>query len=189
MTRKFFLDCGGHDGCSVRKFRDVYPDAGEYFIHSFEPRPDFAACYDHLGVNFHAVAVWVVDGQVDFYLCDRPKKNGASLLGSKVGTDRRITVPCIDFSRWLRATCRPEDYVILKMDIEGAEYAVLSKLIDDGALAYIDKLLVEFHHHKIGMSLEEHEALLKRLEGVAIEKWNAQSKPEKWQKQARKKAG
>jgi hypothetical protein len=37
------------------------------------------------------------------------------------------------------------DYVILKMDIEGAEYDTLEKIITDGRLKFINKLYIEWH--------------------------------------------
>ena len=36
---------------------------------------------------------------------------------------------------------------VLKLDIEGAEYAVLEALCRDGAVRRVRELLVEFHHH------------------------------------------
>eukprot|EP01062_Namystynia_karyoxenos_P014817 TRINITY_DN15352_c0_g2_i1.p1 TRINITY_DN15352_c0_g2~~TRINITY_DN15352_c0_g2_i1.p1 ORF type:complete len:299 (+),score=46.00 TRINITY_DN15352_c0_g2_i1:84-980(+) len=38
------------------------------------------------------------------------------------------------------------DHVVVKMDIEGAEYAVLRSLLDSGASALVDELAVEWHH-------------------------------------------
>ena len=34
--RKIFLDCGAHDGCSVKAFLSLYPDSNEYEIYSIE---------------------------------------------------------------------------------------------------------------------------------------------------------
>ena len=32
--RKIFIDCGSHDGCSIRKFRDLYDKKEEYEIYN-----------------------------------------------------------------------------------------------------------------------------------------------------------
>ena len=34
-------------------------------------------------------------------------------------------VPLLNFSRWLQQHVAPEDFVVIKMDIEGSEYEVL----------------------------------------------------------------
>lgn len=52
------------------------------------------------------------------------------------------------------------------MDIEGAEYNVLSKMIKDKSLAYIDELYVEWHYKKIDIDFKEHQVLVNRVKEV-----------------------
>ena len=59
----------------------------------------------------------------------------------KVGTQ----IKSVDFSGFLGERFKQEDFIAVKMDIEGAEYPVLEKLISDNRLNYIDLLFVEFH--------------------------------------------
>jgi FkbM family methyltransferase len=61
--------------------------------------------------------------------------------------DKSIQVNCIDFSNYLKKNFTKDDYVICKMDIEGAEYEVLGKLIDDGTINLIDEIYIEWHNH------------------------------------------
>ena len=56
-------------------------------------------------------------------------------------------VECIDFSEFLKNNIEPESNVICKMDIEGAEYEVLGKLINDDTITIINSLYVEWHNH------------------------------------------
>ena len=66
----------------------------------------------------------------------------------------------IDFSRWLSANFSIRDYIIVKMDIEGAEYEVLEKMIRDGTLQMVNELYVEFHQHmNDNISPERHQRL------------------------------
>ena len=39
-----------------------------------------------------------------------------------------------------------EDHVVLKMDVEGFEYPIFDKLIDNGGLGLVDVLFLEAHH-------------------------------------------
>ena len=138
---------------------------GRWEIHCFEPNPEcreregFAAL--GLPVMFHAAAAWVHDGQVPFgrqdrRLCRRPPPvHGASLLdgwGSAVaeiqsqapGLLEPVDVPCVDFSRLL-AERRPDDDVVVKMDVEGAEFPILRRLTDRGTIRRIRRLYIEWH--------------------------------------------
>ena len=75
-------------------------------------------------------------------------KKGANAFnrGSSVNVQGR------DFPAWFMSLklCRERnfDYVIVKIDIEGAEYLVLSRILDLELECYADKWLVEFHHAK-----------------------------------------
>lgn len=59
--------------------------------------------------------------------------------------DVKVSAECIDFSSWLKDNIREDDYVICKIDIEGAEYEVLKKCIRDNTLKLIDRLDAELH--------------------------------------------
>jgi len=55
-------------------------------------------------------------------------------------------VQCIDLSEWVFKNLNKENYNVLKIDIEGAEYKVIDHLLKTGAHEYIDEWLVEFTH-------------------------------------------
>ena len=154
--KKYFINCGGHDGCSARWFRDKIDKDSEYFIYTFEPDPRFKGCYGDLKKHkFYRKAVWIKDGRINFYLSIVPLANGSSLVKEKrtgnLDKENPIRVRCIDFSMWIKKTFEKEDYIFLKLDIEGAEYEVLEKMMKDGTLSYIDKLIISFHYNKIGI--------------------------------------
>ena len=89
-----------------------------------------------------------------------------------------MKVKCVDFCTWLRKRIDPSSELILKFDIEGAEYAVLNKMLDENIFDdyNITKLLIEWHYHKIGLSEEKHNELVNDLP-VLIEPWSATSGP------------
>ncbi|GJJ73022.1 hypothetical protein EMPS_05380 [Entomortierella parvispora] len=51
----------------------------------------------------------------------------------------------INLAGWLLRNFLPRDYVVIKMDIEGAEYEVVPHLAEMGAGIVVDQLLVEWH--------------------------------------------
>eukprot|EP01103_Thecamoeba_quadrilineata_P018348 TRINITY_DN693_c0_g1_i2.p1 TRINITY_DN693_c0_g1~~TRINITY_DN693_c0_g1_i2.p1 ORF type:complete len:120 (+),score=21.40 TRINITY_DN693_c0_g1_i2:585-944(+) len=62
--------------------------------------------------------------------------------------DEYESVPSIDISSWIQENLNPDDYIVVKMDIECAEYRVLVHLFETGIIGYIDKIYVEFHKKK-----------------------------------------
>lgn len=60
--------------------------------------------------------------------------------------DDKIVVECFDLSTWIKNNVKEDDFVLCKIDIEGAEFDVLKKCITDDTLKLIDSLDVEFHH-------------------------------------------
>lgn len=175
--RKIFIDAGANDGCSVRRFRSEFDFKNEYYIYSFEVDPDFIDCSDGVSnLTFFNKAVWIEDGVKEFYRdIDEKRYSGSLIKNKKTGRlDKKhpLIVETIDFSNWVRNTFNKNDYIILKMDIEGAEYKVIPKMIDDGTFEYINELWIEWHWSKIKLCKEEHDALVSRI-NIPTKKWCA----------------
>lgn len=138
---KILLDVGQYDGVAIRQ----YCVDDSWKIYSFDPEPQPAINLEDLPpYEFIQKAVWIEDGEVPFSL--DPNKQASHIAGI-AGTDyeKRITVPCIDFSKFVKEL--PKDAVIVcSMDCEGAEFAVLREMIKDGTAQRIKVLDVEFHH-------------------------------------------
>jgi hypothetical protein len=50
-----------------------------------------------------------------------------------------------DVASWIKHSFTVSDYVIVKMDVEGAEFDIVKKLEEQGALTLIDVLAIECH--------------------------------------------
>lgn len=190
MGKKVFLDVGAHTGESLEFFRNNWPDHAEYEIHCFEPNPEHHHLFDNEDVTLHKEAVWTEDGFRDFYIGKFPggMAEGSTLMqkkiSGKVDYNNPINVPVIDFARWMHATFSKEDYIVLKVDIEGAEYAVLHHLMDTGIIEYVDRLYGELHSTGPSgriQSVKEGEdmRLLERLQkyGLAVLDWHNNVNP------------
>lgn len=177
--KKIFIDGGSHSGESIDKFKEVFPEAEEYKIYCFEPNPKYRDVLLKRNVTLFQSAIWINDGEINFYGTDAPgrKDVGCTVTEEKndISHKNPITVPCIDFSSWIKDTFSKDDYIILKLDIEGAEYKVLDQMISSGAIEYIDYLYAEFHHQWMSMSVEQHTILIERLKGIKKEPrfWDA----------------
>lgn len=98
-------------------------------------------------------AVWDKKCKKEFWLGVRRKKDGgykgrgsASFFSGKryLGIEKS-QVKCINFGKWIKENFSKEDYIHLRMDIEGSEYIVLPSMIKDGSINYVDSVSIEFH--------------------------------------------
>jgi len=164
-----FIDVGAYRGLYISRFRksSIYKPGCK--IYAFE-------CNVHLrnytygpDVTTIRKAAWVLDGKVDFFLS---KRNPSRVQGSSVYKNKRTgnldkehpqKTPCIDFSKWIKDTFQKDDNVIIKMNVEGAEYDILEKMIADENDEYINTLFCQFHWQRCGVSIERHRKLLLEL--------------------------
>jgi FkbM family methyltransferase len=180
--RKIFIDCGANRGQSVKRFRELFPDHADFEIYCFEPDREVAAKID-LSPNWGVVfphAAWVSNGFLDFY--PGPSTLGSSLYADKTtGTIAQtpVKVSSIDLGRLLKSFMDWEDFIVLKMNVEGAEYPVLRRMLDDGTLTMVDRLFVRWHQAKIpSISEAEHLQLVADIAatGLAVEDfWNRET--------------
>ena len=177
--RKVFLDCGAHAGTSVKKFREEYPNSNEYEIISFECNPRFTETLNNTdGITFHNKEDWIEDGTQDFYIGHAA--SSSLIYGKTRGNldfDNPVTVESVDLSKWLTENFNKDDHIILKMDIEGAEYQVLPKMISDGSIDYVDVVYVEFHGMKVFKTRDDTKKIRTaiRNRGIPVHHWDAQS--------------
>ena len=172
--RKIFLDLGANNGCSVKLFTEIFKDYNDYEIHSFECSDTY---YDEMLLNVtklnlnnftpHKKAVWINNGKKQF--------TGWEISNTKIDNDN-YGVDCIDISSFILENFSKEDYIILKMDIEGAEYKVIEKMEKDSSLGYITEFYGELHGPKKGYSVQDNKDLLNRLNNVGLKlyNWDAQ---------------
>lgn len=84
-----------------------------------------------------------------------------------------VLVESIDFSNWIKQNFSIDDYIFLKMDIEGSEYRVLPKMISDDTMQYVNSLVIEWHDWVMPEYVEKTNELQKQIAslGVDIMQW------------------
>ena len=160
--RKIFIDGGAHQATSVENFKNNYSGAEEYEIFSFEANSGFKKYFNkHPDVKLEIALVWTKDGEEQFF---NANNESSSVYKRKSGRGKKQTIKSINFDRYIKENFNKEDEIILKLDIEGAEYEVLEHMIENGSIRYINKLFIEWHCRKVvEISVGRHIDLLLKL--------------------------
>jgi len=177
----------------------------DWEIHSFEPNPSIDLSFNKIkNVEVHKKAIWIEDGNLEFLRVARIKKyvspKGRGAIGipgelTNVGCRLKhesinkplqgstpenlkkedfVIVPCINFSKFL-SKFKGYEKVIVKLDIEGAEYEVLEHLLKNDIVSIIDELYIETHERFVkNQNAQTTKNLLDRVreKGVKVFKWN-----------------
>jgi FkbM family methyltransferase len=172
---KYFIDCGAHCGESILAAKQRF--GTDTITISFEPIPGLANQLqeihkDNPTVNIQNSAVWINSDIQKFHLSEE-YTDGSSILNSlnNLREEHSINIPGFDLSSWISESFTKEDYIILKLDIEGAEYEVLNKLIEDGNIHLVNEFWGEWHDMKISdpKTLQLAKKVYKYLEDNNIE--------------------
>ena len=166
--KNVFLDLGTHFGEGLKEFIHKFHMNESWIIHTFEIN---SLTFENFIANQHKQYPWVIphleaasnhNGELKVFIESHPTRNGdtgeaTSVIGLnewnpfdgkwKQYFQKTSTVPCIDFSEFIINNFDKEDNIIVKMDIEGSEFDVLDRMIETGAIDYVNFISIEFHSH------------------------------------------
>jgi FkbM family methyltransferase len=140
------LDCGANIGLATLFFKRLYPEAR---ISCFEADPTTASILkknveqNHLrDVTVHNLMLSNIEGEHHFYIAaDVAGSLRMSGTPDRISNHREIQVKAAKLSDYVDG---PVD--LLKMDIEGAEFDVMSELKSSGKISQIQRMVIEYHH-------------------------------------------
>jgi hypothetical protein len=110
-------------------------------------------------IRIERKAAWTYDGKIWYLPAGLRSRVG-------VGSER---VPCFDLARWLGDL--PDDEIVVKMDVEGAEAQLLEHLIETGTDRLISLLLIEWHDRRDFVESFDRQSLTARLR-CPVEVWH-----------------
>jgi FkbM family methyltransferase len=137
-TEPLIIDGGANIGVSTIYFKKAHPKSR---IIAFEPDPEIFQILDEncrafglRGVELVQKALWASEGSLDF----KREGSDAGRVSRKSDIGEIISVPACRLRPYLN-----EEVEMLKLDIEGAETAVLQDCAD--LLSNVHHLFVEYH--------------------------------------------
>lgn len=166
--QKIFLDVGFYVGKALDYYAPFMDESWQVYV--FEPNTQLDVENSLKRFPFNAEwikkAVWTEDGLVDFRLTGR--EDASHIDSIRTSTDPKITVPSIDFSKFV-ADLPSDATIVCSFDGEGAEFPVLRKMLADKTAQRLSLLDIEFHHRLIKDETEATASALRReLEGEGV---------------------
>lgn len=180
--RYIYVDLGCYNGDTILAFyqrRKLPVNHDKFKIYAFDPNPNFKHIWRKLRKSFPNVTfsnkAGYIDSKVHRFTVDLNRlAYGSTLEKSKVnwGNGQIIKVQCFDFSNWIKRF--KNDYLIVKMDIEGSEFPILRKMLKDDTVKYMNQLWVEVHPNKVReYTSEDSNKLIEQLrQHTQVEIWH-----------------
>lgn len=167
MKNKIFLDLGTHFGQGLNQFIHMLNIDNFWQIYSFEANPVTFNLFNgfkkyentKLNIKFLNKAISAKNGRTIINV-ETPPNEGETGMGSSImeltewnpwngalgkNFKTKYEIDCIDFSEFVNNFNDAE--IFCKMDIEGAEFEVLEKMILNKSIFKISKIWIEFHDH------------------------------------------
>jgi len=176
---KIFIDLGAYNGDTIKLAMKKYPDFDRYI--GFEPAPSLykkakrrLKKYSKVKMRMLAASITSSKTAKLFLNYRRGAKgilgSGSTLCGTKtsgnINKKITVTVRTIDFAEYLRDNFSIDDFIVLKVDIEGTEYPLFKHLVTTGAISYVDKIYCEWHYKRIGLSKDKHQEVVDSLKSL-----------------------
>ncbi|CAE7329380.1 unnamed protein product [Symbiodinium natans] len=159
-----FIDLGAADGNTFAKFlendygrvKDCPSGKWEAFL--LEANPQFTKELSSLSENFpgqvHSLAehaAFSCEGTTSFFIDKDATHNhwGSSMMSDAPDAVKsgevKVTVPMTNVVQLIAENVLPEDWVMLKVDIEGAEYNFIPCLAQSSEASLVDRMYLEEH--------------------------------------------
>lgn len=150
--KKVFIDGGARVG---EVFDIIHRDMPQYIDFDFvlyEPHPNHIEHLTNLSnekkFTYINGAIWDKTGLFDFFLSvDIYGDQGSTLCSDKkekLNLETPVKVQTYDIVDILNKY-EKDDYIVLKLDVEGAEYDIIQRLIDTNNIHKVKEYIIEWH--------------------------------------------
>ncbi|KAK7294780.1 hypothetical protein RJT34_17676 [Clitoria ternatea] len=163
-NRYVYVDVGARSyGSSIGSwFRKQYPKQNKTFhVYAIEADKTFHKDYAlKKGISLVPYAAWVKNETLTFEIHRDPGEQ-VEVKGRGMGRIRPVQssgkgefdgevekIQGFDFADWLKKTVTMNDFVVMKMDVEGTEFDLIPRLFKTGAICLIDEIFLECHYNR-----------------------------------------
>ncbi|GMI88863.1 hypothetical protein like AT5G01710 [Hibiscus trionum] len=165
FKRKYvYIDVGARSYASSigNWFKKQYPKQKKNFeIYAIEADKAFHQEYKtRKSVKLLPYAAWIRNETLFFEISREPNPKRKSIAmqrgmgrihpvqSSASYVDDVAKIEGFDLAEWLKSVVGERDLVVMKMDVEGAEFHLMRRLIETGAIYLIDEVFLECHYNR-----------------------------------------
>ena len=166
--KNVIFDLGANIGDSARLFADptfkcdkchelkgiCYRDDKKWIMHSFEVNPIYnnildnvskiIESYGHINILYKQSAAWVKNGNLTIHLDLHELGWGTTAHKEIRKSYAKVIARAYDISEIIDQYSI-DDYIVVKMDIEGTEFTLFEHFLEQGTINKIDYIAIEFH--------------------------------------------
>ncbi|PWA37023.1 Methyltransferase FkbM [Artemisia annua] len=167
-TRYVYIDVGAKSyGSSIGSwFKKTYPKQNKKFeIFAIEGNQKFHEEYkSRKKVTLLPYEAWVRNESLFFEINRDPspkneeKGKGMGRVQSAQTSTTFVNamnkIQGFDFAAWVKSSFTEKDFVVVKMDVEGAEFDLIKKMVETGAVCLVDEMFVECHYNRWKRSMK-----------------------------------
>ena len=153
-------------------------------MHAFDPTPRSAEFVKRQSLPrefvFHPYGLADYDGTALFYPPENSEWVSHTILKRRATAKKAIEVP-VHRLETIMSMLGHERVDLIKMDIEGAEYGVISDMVKSSPVAGgAEQLLVEFHHRFPGKGIADTKECIVALEQVQFKSFHISPSTVDW---------
>lgn len=150
--RKIFIDGGARIAETFDIIKKDFPQYWDYEFILYEPNPKYTETLEILskekGFKFVNGAIWDKTIKTNFYVANDVWGDVGSTIHSekneKLDRENPYEVQTYDIVEILNEF-NNDDYIVLKLDVEGSEYDIVRRLINSNNIDLVDEYLIEWH--------------------------------------------
>lgn len=204
ISKKKFFDCGTHLFQGFKRVSEIHNIDRHWECYCFEanPRTYEASRKSYLelmegglDIKHFNFAVSDRDGEAKLNSAQSDAWDGTE-LGTFTGRSSNIlevppqfcgetelsyeqynyVVKTVDFSKFIKTFSDPEDFIVVKLSVEGSEFDVLDRMIDEGTVNRVDEFYIEFRPNYFENAelyekkIRDYEAVFRNV-GAKLTRW------------------
>lgn len=165
MKKNVFIDVGGHLGQTLDEVIKPYYNFDS--ILCFEPAREehthLLKKYTQESIEIYNLGLLDITGPISLFGSnDNMAKSIYKEKNDLIDSDKEEIIQVVDVSEFTREKLRYEDINIMKLNCEGSEFKILSRLMETGDIFAYDEIMIDFDIRKVpGMEYKADKTILR----------------------------